>query len=90
MASDTKDNASSGTVGIFLCGDVMPGRGIDRILPFPSDPEIHEPYVIATREHPAEIPPHPPFFRPPADPGNPPRNDTARLRLALILHTGLK
>lgn len=30
---------------IFLCGDVMTGRGIDQILPHPSDPKIHESYV---------------------------------------------
>jgi poly-gamma-glutamate capsule biosynthesis protein CapA/YwtB (metallophosphatase superfamily) len=27
---------------VFLCGDVMIGRGIDQILPHPSEPEIHE------------------------------------------------
>lgn len=32
-------------VDLFLCGDFMPGRGIDQILPFPSEPVIHEPYV---------------------------------------------
>lgn len=30
---------------LFLCGDVMTGRGIDQILPYPSDPQIFEPYV---------------------------------------------
>ena len=30
---------------LFLCGDVMTGRGIDQILPHPSRPELHEPYV---------------------------------------------
>jgi poly-gamma-glutamate synthesis protein (capsule biosynthesis protein) len=29
----------------FLCGDVMTGRGIDQVLPHPSDPRIHEPFV---------------------------------------------
>lgn len=32
-------------VTIFLCGDVMTGRGIDQILPHPSAPTIHERYV---------------------------------------------
>ena len=32
-------------VTLFLCGDVMTGRGIDQILAEPSDPAIHEPYV---------------------------------------------
>lgn len=30
---------------LFLCGDVMTGRGIDQVLPHPSGPELHEPYV---------------------------------------------
>ncbi|MES9937662.1 MAG: CapA family protein [Sedimenticola sp.] len=32
-------------VRIFLCGDVMPGRGIDQVLPNPSRPNLYEPYV---------------------------------------------
>jgi poly-gamma-glutamate synthesis protein (capsule biosynthesis protein) len=32
-------------VTLFLCGDVMTGRGIDQILPQPSDPTLHEGYV---------------------------------------------
>ncbi len=30
---------------IFLCGDVMTGRGIDQALPHPSSPILHEGYV---------------------------------------------
>ncbi|RUT97156.1 CapA family protein [Mesorhizobium sp. USDA-HM6] len=30
---------------IFLCGDVMIGRGIDQALPHPCDPRLHERYV---------------------------------------------
>jgi len=30
---------------LFLCGDVMTGRGIDRILSHPGDPVLHESYV---------------------------------------------
>ncbi len=38
-----RDAASQcGTVTLFLCGDVMTGRGIDQILPHPSRPIIHE------------------------------------------------
>jgi poly-gamma-glutamate synthesis protein (capsule biosynthesis protein) len=33
-----------GFVTLFLCGDVMTGRGVDQILPHPSKPELHEPY----------------------------------------------
>ena len=30
---------------IFLCGDVMTGRGIDQALPHPCSPILHEGYV---------------------------------------------
>jgi poly-gamma-glutamate synthesis protein (capsule biosynthesis protein) len=30
-------------VTLLLCGDVMPGRGVDQILPHPGDPELREP-----------------------------------------------
>lgn len=36
---------------LFLCGDVMTGRGIDQILPYPSDPQIFEPYVKDAGEY---------------------------------------
>lgn len=32
-------------VRIFLCGDVMTGRGIDQVLPHPGDPELREDYL---------------------------------------------
>lgn len=32
-------------VTLFLCGDVMTGRGIDQILPHPSKPQLFEPCV---------------------------------------------
>lgn len=35
----------SSTVRLFLCGDVMTGRGIDQVLPHPGDPRIHEAYL---------------------------------------------
>jgi poly-gamma-glutamate synthesis protein (capsule biosynthesis protein) len=38
-------------VTLFLCGDVMTGRGIDQILEHPSPPEIHEPYVTSALEY---------------------------------------
>lgn len=31
-----------GTVTLFLCGDVMTGRGIDQILPYPGKPDLFE------------------------------------------------
>jgi poly-gamma-glutamate capsule biosynthesis protein CapA/YwtB (metallophosphatase superfamily) len=53
---------------LFLCGDVMTGRGIDQALPHPVDPVLYEPYVRDAREyvHLAEKTngpiPHPPNF----------------------------
>lgn len=51
---------------IFLCGDVMTGRGIDQILPHSVDPTLHEYYVQDARryvqlalEAGAQIPEHP-------------------------------
>jgi poly-gamma-glutamate capsule biosynthesis protein CapA/YwtB (metallophosphatase superfamily) len=38
-------------ITLFLCGDVMTGRGIDQILSHPSDPAIHEPYVKDARRY---------------------------------------
>lgn len=36
---------SSDPVTLFVCGDVMTGRGVDQVLPHPSDPTLHERYV---------------------------------------------
>jgi len=33
------------SVTLFLCGDVMTGRGIDQILPHPGEPQLFEPYM---------------------------------------------
>jgi poly-gamma-glutamate synthesis protein (capsule biosynthesis protein) len=38
-------------VTLFLCGDVMIGRGIDQILEHPSKPELHEPHVRSALEY---------------------------------------
>ena len=38
-------------VTVFLCGDVMTGRGIDQILPHPSDPLIYERFVQDARTY---------------------------------------
>ena len=38
-------------VTLFLCGDVMTGRGVDQILPRPSRPRLHEPYVISALDY---------------------------------------
>ena len=36
---------------LFLCGDVMTGRGIDQALPHPVDPVLYEPYVRDARDY---------------------------------------
>jgi poly-gamma-glutamate capsule biosynthesis protein CapA/YwtB (metallophosphatase superfamily) len=36
---------------IFLCGDVMTGRGIDQILPHPCAPGLYESYVRDARDY---------------------------------------
>ncbi|MGW1882863.1 CapA family protein [Streptomyces sp. NPDC001970] len=38
-------------VTLFLSGDVMPGRGVDQILPHPGDPELHEGYIRDARDY---------------------------------------
>ena len=43
--SDDAIRPTERTITLFLCGDVMTGRGIDQILPHPADPVICEPYV---------------------------------------------
>jgi poly-gamma-glutamate capsule biosynthesis protein CapA/YwtB (metallophosphatase superfamily) len=43
--SMTEGHASVTEFGLFLCGDVMLGRGIDQIMSHPSEPRIHEAYV---------------------------------------------
>ena len=32
-------------ITLFLCGDVMTGRGIDQVLPVPGDPTLYETYM---------------------------------------------
>jgi poly-gamma-glutamate synthesis protein (capsule biosynthesis protein) len=44
-------SADARPVMLFLCGDVMTGRGVDQILPFPSNPVSYEPYVDSALEY---------------------------------------
>ena len=55
-------------ITLFLSGDVMTGRGIDQVLPHPSDPRLQEPHVHSARTYVAlaeqahgPIPAHVPF-----------------------------
>ena len=38
-------------ITLFLCGDVMTGRGVDQILPHPSEPHLSEPALRDAREY---------------------------------------
>jgi poly-gamma-glutamate synthesis protein (capsule biosynthesis protein) len=42
---------SDGMLTLFLCGDVMTGRGIDQILPHPGKPQLYEPYIQDARDY---------------------------------------
>ena len=36
---------------LFLCGDVVTGRGIDQVLPHPLNPRLYEPYLSDARAY---------------------------------------
>lgn len=36
---------------LFLCGDVMLGRGIDQVLPHPGEPQLRERYIRDARDY---------------------------------------
>jgi poly-gamma-glutamate capsule biosynthesis protein CapA/YwtB (metallophosphatase superfamily) len=40
-----------GSITLFLCGDVMLGRGVDQILPNPGDPALRERYLRDARDY---------------------------------------
>lgn len=40
-----------GLLTLFLCGDVMTGRGVDQVLPRPGDPELRERYAGDARAY---------------------------------------
>lgn len=41
----------SSSIKLFLCGDVMTGRGIDQILPYPCNPRLYEEYLASAEEY---------------------------------------
>jgi poly-gamma-glutamate capsule biosynthesis protein CapA/YwtB (metallophosphatase superfamily) len=45
------EEVGGGVVTLFLCGDVMPGRGVDQILPHPGDPQLREAYARDARTY---------------------------------------
>jgi poly-gamma-glutamate capsule biosynthesis protein CapA/YwtB (metallophosphatase superfamily) len=42
---------ASGLVTLFLCGDVMLGRGVDQVLPHPGDPQLREAHARDARAY---------------------------------------
>lgn len=49
MPQPTAGAAPADALTLFLCGDVMTGRGIDQVLPHPGDPRIYEPYMTSAQ-----------------------------------------
>jgi poly-gamma-glutamate capsule biosynthesis protein CapA/YwtB (metallophosphatase superfamily) len=43
--------SAASTITLFLAGDVMTGRGIDQILPYPSKPRIPESYLRSASDY---------------------------------------
>lgn len=43
--SDERAHGGAGGLRLFLCGDVMAGRGIDQVMSHPGDPRLYEDYV---------------------------------------------
>src|SRR5690348_17518053 len=39
------------SVRLFLCGDVMCGRGIDQVLAHPCSPELYENYIRSAEDY---------------------------------------
>ena len=50
-AMKTAERENNALVKLFLCGDVMTGRGIDQALPFSVDPVLYESYVKDARDY---------------------------------------
>ena len=48
---NTQTDTCNHLITLFLCGDVMTGRGIDQVLPHPSEPEIYERYMLDARSY---------------------------------------
>ena len=49
--SNTSPKDPPATIRLFLCGDVVTGRGIDQILRYPVSPVIYESYIRDARDY---------------------------------------
>lgn len=47
----SRSAGNSNPITLFLCGDVMTGRGVDQVLPHPSDPRLFEPYMKSALDY---------------------------------------
>jgi hypothetical protein len=45
------EGVSDGVLTVFACGGVMPGRGVDQVLPHPGDPELREAHARDARAY---------------------------------------
>ncbi|QYY34269.1 CapA family protein (plasmid) [Cupriavidus pinatubonensis] len=50
-ARDARTEPKMSMIRLFLCGDVMTGRGIDQILPSPGQPGLHESFVRSALDY---------------------------------------
>jgi poly-gamma-glutamate capsule biosynthesis protein CapA/YwtB (metallophosphatase superfamily) len=51
VAAQSTDTQPRRSVRLFLCGDVMTGRGVDQVLAHPCDPTLHEDYVASAEDY---------------------------------------
>ena len=51
MKEPTQSGDKMQLLTLFLCGDVMTGRGIDQILPHPGNPQLYEPWIRDARDY---------------------------------------
>jgi poly-gamma-glutamate synthesis protein (capsule biosynthesis protein) len=51
MSAAAASHVTAPALSLFLCGDVMTGRGIDQLLPQPSRPQLFEGYVTDARDY---------------------------------------
>jgi poly-gamma-glutamate capsule biosynthesis protein CapA/YwtB (metallophosphatase superfamily) len=51
LGGSANSDGAGQVLKLFLCGDVMVGRGVDQILPHPCEPQIYEPYLRDARDY---------------------------------------
>ena len=51
IAAQLTDTRPQRSVRLFLCGDIMTGRGIDQVLAHPCDPTLHEDHVASAMDY---------------------------------------